>query len=492
MPSIAWTVTGGDGAGQSFVDLERGWTLDHEDLVAHGVTLLFGRSTTARGRTAPPCSARCARSTTPLGCVGIAPEIASVDVIVHWRIARRTTSPPRSSAACARWTSVTCCSWRRRPSRRLRCSVRRSRRRRQLRSDPAGDRTRHHRGRGRRQRQRRPRHGHQFARRAGAQPGERRLPRLRRDHRRGGVVGRAAHPLGFSSSARGSTATPGARTSTRASSTSAGSTDRLYTATFSGTSSASPIIAGAALAVQGVATAAGGLPLQPGADAGDADPTRPRRRRRTTPPSTDRRHARPARDHRGRQLDVGSPTSTSATTSATPATPHTGSISTSPDVILRPDQRRRSAGGIRRGQRHRESNTLGYEADAGQDNFIYARVPQPWRRRGRRDAIDGVLVGGRHTGDARHVEPGRLGDADRRCRPATCSPCRRRDRLGPGRGPGTGHYCFVAIVSTADDPAPPLADLVDFDNFLAFIRNNNNVTWRNFNVVPRRKSATSV
>jgi len=50
--------------------------------------------------------------------------------------------------------------------------------------------------------------------------------------------------------------------------------------------------------------------------------------------------------------------------------------------------------------------------------------------------------------------------------------------------PGTGHYCFVGLVGTAQDPAPGPADFLDFDNFRTFIRENNNVTWRNFNVVP--------
>ncbi|MBK6643574.1 MAG: hypothetical protein IPG39_21250 [Bacteroidetes bacterium] len=40
----AWTFTGGDGAGVSFIDMERGWTFDHEDLNAHGITLLHGGS----------------------------------------------------------------------------------------------------------------------------------------------------------------------------------------------------------------------------------------------------------------------------------------------------------------------------------------------------------------------------------------------------------------------------------------------------------------
>jgi hypothetical protein len=49
--------------------------------------------------------------------------------------------------------------------------------------------------------------------------------------------------------------------------------------------------------------------------------------------------------------------------------------------------------------------------------------------------------------------------------------------------PATGHYCFVALIGHAQDPAPAPADFLDWDNFRLFIRANNNVTWRNFNVV---------
>ena len=49
--------------------------------------------------------------------------------------------------------------------------------------------------------------------------------------------------------------------------------------------------------------------------------------------------------------------------------------------------------------------------------------------------------------------------------------------------PDPGHYCLVALVGNARDPAPAPAEFFDWDNFGAFIRANNNVTWRNFNVV---------
>ncbi|NUJ79774.1 hypothetical protein HUN39_06970 [Methylocystis sp. FS] len=49
--------------------------------------------------------------------------------------------------------------------------------------------------------------------------------------------------------------------------------------------------------------------------------------------------------------------------------------------------------------------------------------------------------------------------------------------------PAPGHYCFVALIGATGDPAPAPADFLNWDNFRSFIRNNNNVTWRNFNVV---------
>jgi hypothetical protein len=49
--------------------------------------------------------------------------------------------------------------------------------------------------------------------------------------------------------------------------------------------------------------------------------------------------------------------------------------------------------------------------------------------------------------------------------------------------PGTGHYCFVVLLDHPQDPAPPIPGPTDWTGFLDMIRNNNNVSWRNFNVV---------
>ena len=49
--------------------------------------------------------------------------------------------------------------------------------------------------------------------------------------------------------------------------------------------------------------------------------------------------------------------------------------------------------------------------------------------------------------------------------------------------PAPGHYCFVGIVDHPGDPAPSPGQLLNWTNFTNFIKNNNNVTWRNFNVI---------
>jgi hypothetical protein len=49
--------------------------------------------------------------------------------------------------------------------------------------------------------------------------------------------------------------------------------------------------------------------------------------------------------------------------------------------------------------------------------------------------------------------------------------------------PGPGHYCFVATVGNADEPAPTPTSFNSFEDFENYIYAHNNITWRNFNVV---------
>lgn len=74
---------GGDGAGQQVIDLEKGWTLDHEDLIAHGANLLYGSIVdTSRPHGTSVLGVICATAN-KVGGVGIAPEVASVNVVSH-------------------------------------------------------------------------------------------------------------------------------------------------------------------------------------------------------------------------------------------------------------------------------------------------------------------------------------------------------------------------------------------------------------------------
>lgn len=48
--------------------------------------------------------------------------------------------------------------------------------------------------------------------------------------------------------------------------------------------------------------------------------------------------------------------------------------------------------------------------------------------------------------------------------------------------PNSGHYCFVAVLGNPQDPKPDSAAITSTSEFYDFIRNNNNVVWKNFDV----------
>lgn len=48
--------------------------------------------------------------------------------------------------------------------------------------------------------------------------------------------------------------------------------------------------------------------------------------------------------------------------------------------------------------------------------------------------------------------------------------------------PERGHYCFVALLSNAQDPAPVLSSVTNPASFYDLVRLNNNVVWKNFDV----------
>ena len=98
---FAWGVTGGDGAGQDFIDLEQGWTTNHVDLIAHGATLLHGTiRDSSRAHGTSVLGEICAADNT-IGCIGIAPNLASVNLVSYW-------SSIRPDAIMAAIVKLTC------------------------------------------------------------------------------------------------------------------------------------------------------------------------------------------------------------------------------------------------------------------------------------------------------------------------------------------------------------------------------------------------
>ncbi|MGB5083620.1 MAG: hypothetical protein WBO09_03250, partial [Methylocystis silviterrae] len=128
------------------------------------------------------------------------------------------------------------------------------------------------------------------------------------------------------------------------------------------------------------------------------------------------------------------------------------------------------------------SATLGYEAEAGQDNFVYVRM----RNRGG-SAANNVEATVFWAPPSTLLTPDQWNPLGSTTLPSVPT----GDQLTVSDAiqwqaadiPAPGHYCFVALIGATGDPAPAPADFLDWDNFRSFIRNNNNVTWRNFNVV---------
>jgi hypothetical protein len=254
-----------------------------------------------------------------------------------------------------------------------------------------------------------------------------------------------------------------------------------YTGEFGGTSGASAIVAGVALAVQGIAETSLGYrfsPLQMRVLLSNPDFGTP-----SADPPSDLIGVMPNL----RALIEGdvlnfAPDVYLRDFAGDDGDPHAGAISASPDIILRPEPVADPEGSFGEGSGTENDNTLGSPAEAGQDNFIYVRV----RNRGGTAAIDvnatvyWAPVATLLTPDLWNL----VGSVNLPNVPVGDLLTVSQAITWPAAEiPGPGHYCFVGLAGTAQDPAPVPAEFLDWTNYRTFIRNNNNVTWRNFNVV---------
>lgn len=475
---FAWPLAGGDGAGMDWVDLEQGWTLNHEDLNAAGITLISGTNTAYFGH-GTAVLGEVAGVDNTLGVVGIAPA-AGARVVSQYQPGGYNTAQAILSAIAvmdfgdvllleAQTTSSAATGF-------VPVEV----------EQATFDAIRLATALG------------VVVVEAGANGSEdldaytdpvlgRILDRSSADFRDSGAI-----MVGASSSAVPHTrmwfTNFGSRIDCYAwgeniTTTGDGWTGNLtttYTSSFGGTSGASPIVTGAAVIVQAMVEAARGYRFGP------------RQLREILSDPANGTASSAATDLIGVMPDLRAIIQ-SNDLNLTPdvylrdfvgdtGEPHAGPISASPDIILRPTAVANPQTAYGAGSGTENSNTLGFEAEAGQDNYVYVRAlnqggadatnvdatvywsppatlitPNMWT------LIGTVTIPNVPTGEVLTVSDGIVWQS--------------------ASIPGPGHYCLVGILDDDMDPGPDPGNLNDWATFERFIRDNNNVSWRNFDVV---------
>lgn len=260
-----------------------------------------------------------------------------------------------------------------------------------------------------------------------------------------------------------------------------GDQNRTYSDTFSGTSSATPIVAGAGLILQGMHAANTGARLSPQV-----------MRLLLSAPATGTPQGPNVAGNIGVMPDLRAIIEDTLGLSAdvylrdnladTGAVPTAGNLSSSPDIIVRPVAVADPTASFGEGSGTENDDALGFEVEAGQDNFLYVRM----QNRGGADAQD-------VTARLFWSPPSTLVTPDLWTEIGVTAPVDvpQGDTLvvtpaltwAAAQIPGPGHFCFVGILDHPTDPAPPIPPATDWNGFLGFISGQNNVAWRNFNVV---------
>lgn len=164
-------------------------------------------------------------------------------------------------------------------------------------------------------------------------------------------------------------------------------------------------------------------------------------------------------------------------------TSHTGSLSDSPDIILKNNPVANPQATFSTPASIASDTQSDSYVVTGQPNYVYLRV---WNRGADADDVFATvywsapatlvspnmwnLIGSAYYPD---VPPGSMVEVSN---PGIIWPT---DQL-----PGPGHYCFVATVGNSYDQAPNAGSFASFTDFENYIYANNNITWRNFNVGP--------
>ncbi len=493
----AWNLPGGDGAGQHLIDLEQGWTLDHEDLIAHGATLLYGNLKDRSRSHGTSVLGEVCGVDNDRGCIGVAPNVGSVNVVSYFgagktraeAILTAIDSLPFGGVLLveAQLDEVTVGgkTWFAMPVEVLEAEFEAIRL-----ATALGITVVAAAGNG----------GNDLDTFADAL-GNQVLNRTSVGFRDSGaiLVAAASATAPHQPWVAPPPAPPvvvtnygsridcyawGEQITSTASGNAADTTS--YTGNFAGTSAAAPIIAGAALVVQGLA------------DAGSQYQFSAWQMRALL---TDSATSTPSNDPANDRIGVMPNLRAIAEADVLRAAPdvyvrdfigdigdhHTDPICVSPDVIVRPDATLPNAApdpqtAYGEGSGTEDSVMLGSQATAGQDNYVYVRV----RNRGGLDAAN-VTAKVYWSPPTTLVAPDLWTLIGETVIPTVLSgrvlTVSNAIHWPAVDVPPTGHYCFITLVGTAADPVPAPADFLNWTNYENFIRNNNNVTWHNFNVV---------
>ncbi|HYO76800.1 MAG TPA: S8 family serine peptidase, partial [Thermoanaerobaculia bacterium] len=454
----AWNIPGGDGAGVKFIDLEQGWTLNHEDLVAHGATMLGGTlADTSRNHGTAVLGEVCA-SDNAIGCVGIVPN-ADVDVVSYFGstrveailtaianlsfgdvllieaqvVAEAMDTPPYTvllgpiEIYDAEFDAL-----------RLATAL-------GIVVVEAG-------GNGTNNGSAPAMNMDTWADSMGRRIFDPTSPHFRDS---GAIIVTAA--TSASPHTRLAYGPHGARIDCYAwghnvetcASNNTGATN-LYTSFFGGTSAASPIITGAALAVQAMNQTAHGFRFNPKQLRAIL-----RNPANGTPPAateTTQMGAMPDLRKIARNILNLAPDVYLRDFVGDSGEPHAGGISASPDVILRPSPVANPQAAYGHGSGTENSAILGYEAEAGQDNFVYVRVLNQGGA-----AATNVLATIYWSPVSTLVTPDLwtlVGSVTIPSVPTGSVLTVSNAITWPAAAiPATGHYCLVGIIGTANDPA---------------------------------------
>lgn len=480
----AWTQPNGEGAGIGFVDLEQGWFPGHEDFISKTPAIIYGDNRdgvgTYKGNHGTAVLGEIIADDNTVGVVGIAPSVSSVRMTSHYD-AGTDTSLNVADAILAAIPSMDVGDL-------LLLEVQRTYRPTEI-DDADYDAIRLAVG-----------HGIVVVEAAGNgnhdldaytdTSGDNILNRGSADFRESGaiMVGACESALPHD---RAGFSTYGSRVDCYGwgynvvtcgyGDLDAGTGDNsTYTDTFMGTSSASPIVAGAAIILQGMYEANTGTRLSP-----------LQMRVLLSDPATGTAQGGGVAGNIGVMPDLQAIIGITLgivpdvylrdNIGDTGVVPSTGSMSTSPDIITLPATVADPQAAFGQGSGTENSNTLGSLVEAGHDNYIYVRM----KNRGGANA-NNVTATVYWSEVATLVTPDMWALVG--TTPAVNAP--QGDTLvvtdyvtwASGSIPGEGHYCFVGILNHPGDPAPPLPGPTDWNGFLNFIKNLNNVAWRNFNV----------